>query len=218
MGHIPDHACAGTVIAVGLDREFELRVEGQHPQHGRCLLAPAGATRSVDAYGGRLAVCLIDPGISAQLPSATDQLVDALRGLTNPDLSAQWPHVWAMLGLPARPSMADKRVVRAARQLEHSVDQNLPAHELARAVGLSVSRLEHLFVKHLGAPMRTYRTWIRFRAVALAMAEGATLTAAAHAACFYDQAHFGRAFRQAFGIAPSLVLGPDVQIRAVNQA
>ena len=113
--------------------------------------------------------------------------------------------------------MVDKRVVRVARQLERSADQNLPAPTLADAVGLSVSRLEHLFVKHMGAPMRSYRTWLRFRAAALAMAEGATLTEAAHAAGFYDQAHFGRAFRQAFGIAPSLVLGPSVQICAVNQ-
>jgi transcriptional regulator GlxA family with amidase domain len=164
-----------------------------------------------------LAVCLIDPGMPAHLPCAPDRLIEILGGLTSHSLAAQWPHVWAQLGLSARPAVVDERVAKVARELERRADQNIPAQALADAVGLSASRLEHLFVEHKGAPMRSYRTWLRFRSAALAMATGATLTEAAHMAGFYDHAHFGRAFRQAFGVTPSFVLGPDIQFCAVGQ-
>jgi AraC-like DNA-binding protein len=103
-----------------------------------------------------------------------------------------------------------------AQQLERSAEKNWPAQKLAEGVGLSASRLEHLFAQHMGVPLRSYRTWLRFRAAAVVMAQGATLTEAAHAAGFYDQAHFGRAFRRAFGMPPSFVLGSDVQICTVT--
>jgi hypothetical protein len=41
---------------------------------------------------------------------------------------------------------------------------------IAKAVGLSTSRLEHLFKEQIGTPMRSFRTWCRFRAAAVALA------------------------------------------------
>jgi AraC-like DNA-binding protein len=64
--------------------------------------------------------------------------------------------------------------------------------------------------------MRSFRTWYRFRAAAEAFRTGGHMTSAAHAAGFYDSAHFARAFRQSFGLPPSSVLTPDLEIRLVG--
>jgi len=45
--------------------------------------------------------------------------------------------------------------------------------------------------------------------------EGASLTEAAHAAGFFDSAHFSRTFRQTFGFAPSTVLGATLRGRVL---
>jgi AraC-like DNA-binding protein len=42
-----------------------------------------------------------------------------------------------------------------------------------------------------------------------------TLTAAAQEGAFSDSAHFSRVFRQTFGMAPSAVLKPLVQVHLV---
>ena len=52
-------------------------------------------------------------------------------------------------------------------------------------------------------PFRRYRAWQRLRAAIREVAGGSSLTAAAHAAGFADQAHFTRSFRRTFGAPPS---------------
>ncbi len=52
-------------------------------------------------------------------------------------------------------------------------------------------------------PFRRYRAWHRLRAAIREVVGGSSLTAAAHAAGFADQAHFTRSFRRTFGAPPS---------------
>ncbi len=75
--------------------------------------------------------------------------------------------------------------------------------DLAATVGLSASRLGHLFTVQLGLPYRAYVLWARVQKVVDTLRSGATLTSAAHAAGFTDSAHMNRVCRQFFGLNPS---------------
>ncbi len=79
----------------------------------------------------------------------------------------------------------------------------LPLPELAAAVGMSPSRLGHLFSEQLGLTFPVWRRWARLQHALSQVADGATLTAAAHGSGFADSAHLTRACRAMFGITPS---------------
>jgi AraC-like DNA-binding protein len=97
----------------------------------------------------------------------------------------------------------DERIARAVAAIEANADDNSSVTKAAGAAGLSHSRFQHLFTREVGVPFRRYRGWQRLRAAIREAAQGTSLTAAAHAAGFADQAHFSRAFRAAFGAPPS---------------
>ena len=61
----------------------------------------------------------------------------------------------------------------------------------------------HLFSREMGLPIRRYTLWLRLRDVFLSLAEGCSLTEAAHRAGFADSPHMSRTFRGMFGIPPS---------------
>jgi AraC-like DNA-binding protein len=75
---------------------------------------------------------------------------------------------------------------------------------LAEAVGLSPSRLMHVFTESIGILLRPYLSWLRLQRAAAAIVSGkVSLTEAAHAAGFADAAHMSRSFKRALGVAPS---------------
>ena len=74
---------------------------------------------------------------------------------------------------------------------------------VARQVGLSESRLMHLFREQIGIPLRPYARWLRLRLAADEVRRGANLTQAAHAAGFTDSSHLSNVFHDTFGLTPS---------------
>jgi len=75
---------------------------------------------------------------------------------------------------------------------------------LAQAIGLSPSRLMHVFTESIGIPIRPYLSWLRLQRAAAAIVSGkVSLTEAAHAAGFADAAHMSRSFKRALGVVPS---------------
>ncbi|MFP5327988.1 MAG: helix-turn-helix domain-containing protein, partial [Acidimicrobiia bacterium] len=95
----------------------------------------------------------------------------------------------------------ESAVVRAARFALADPDDGRSIEELAAHVGVSPSRLSHLFTASVGTPMRSYRRWQRLLLAAEAIAGGARLTEAAHAAGFADGPHLARTFRDHFGLS-----------------
>ncbi|WP_043737283.1 MULTISPECIES: helix-turn-helix domain-containing protein [Nocardia] len=75
--------------------------------------------------------------------------------------------------------------------------------DVARRVGLSTTRLTHLFSAQVGLPLRRYVLWSRISTAIARVAAGDDLTAAAHAAGFSDSAHLTRTCRDTFGLPPS---------------
>lgn len=74
---------------------------------------------------------------------------------------------------------------------------------VAAQVGLSASRLRHLFTEQLGLPFTACVRWARLQTAMTVVRDGGTLTTTAHAAGFADSAHLTRVFRAMFGLAPS---------------
>lgn len=79
--------------------------------------------------------------------------------------------------------------------------------QLANEIGLSVSRLTHIFTEEIGVPIRSYARWMRLVNAIEHLANGRTITAAAHGAGFADAPHFNRTFRAMFGLSPSDAVG-----------
>ena len=78
--------------------------------------------------------------------------------------------------------------------------------ELAATIGVSTSRLTHVFSSEVGIPLRSYARWLRLVRAMERLAEGASITEAAHDARFADGAHFSRVFKEMFGLTPSEVM------------
>lgn len=97
----------------------------------------------------------------------------------------------------------DPRVAAAVRALRSAREGYPTSRALATTIGLSASRLQHLFAEQVGMSVRRYTLWVRLSAVLEELLEGASLTGAAHAAGFADSAHLSRTFRRMFGIVPS---------------
>lgn len=83
------------------------------------------------------------------------------------------------------------------------VDDTTSLEALATAVGLSPSRLMHVFTASIGIPLRPYLAWLRLQRAATAIVSESSLGDAAHAAGFADAAHMSRTFRRMLGVAPS---------------
>lgn len=207
---VPAHRCMVPVFSAGLDRTFRVDVEGDD-RITRSRYVAAGLMREVQAYGGRLAVLLIDPDLAVASPWDEAAAIANLQTLAEAFNVAAWRELNNALALPESRTQVPENVARAAQLIANSSEENLSVQSLAAQLGLSVSRLEHLFTEHIGTPLRSYRLWVRFRNAAQLLANGGSLTDAALSAGFYDSAHFSNAFKRAFGLPPSVVFAPGVK-------
>ncbi|MBB5788891.1 AraC family transcriptional regulator [Jiangella mangrovi] len=102
-------------------------------------------------------------------------------------------------------------VLEAAALVRERIDDGqLRLGDLAAAVGLSESRLGHLFSAQAGLPFRRYVLWQRLQRALALLAGGASLTDAAHGSGFADAAHLTRTFVRMIGAPPSR-LAKDVR-------
>lgn len=215
------HQHGAPVFLAGLYGPFGLRVQGGSWQACRTALVPAGMVHELDVGGEPIAVFYLEPSVDGA--HALAPLVANAReeqgavfgaGTALPLLRELWeaPDAagWAgealadMVDVSRRRARAglDPRIQRVAAAMTEA--ERVPElAALAHKVGLSPSRLQHLFTAEMGVPFRRYRAWGRMRRAIAEIADGSNFTAAAHAAGFADQAHFTHDFRRTFGAAPS---------------
>ena len=89
-----------------------------------------------------------------------------------------------------------ERVIEALREPESD------RAALVRASGVSLARLQALFARDVGVPIRRYQLWWRLMTAVIALRRD-DATTAAHAAGFADLAHFSRTCRRLLGYTPS---------------
>jgi AraC-like DNA-binding protein len=129
-----------------------------------------------------------------------------LAGATKAQLAADATRVVAALAGGASPTaVTDERVLRATEYIRARLDRPVTLDDVARHVYLSPDRLRHLFVEQTGMGLRPYVLWRRFVLAWDLLAQGESVSSAAHRAGFSDAAHFTRTSTQMFGFPPSLL-------------
>lgn len=216
------HSHSIPVYIAGLHGAFGLRISAEKWLACRAAVIPAGKSYELDAGGDPLAVFYIEPNIAnvdalTPLIRNTREVQGALIGTADgislirefyDDPSSA---KWAGLALDSvvefsrrRATRAlDPRIVSVVERMHHCYDDLAPVAQVASSVGLSASRFQHVFTQEVGVPYRRYRSWHRLRAAIRDVVAGSDFTTAAHAAGFYDQAHFAHGFRRSFGAPAS---------------
>ncbi|MBF6329230.1 helix-turn-helix transcriptional regulator [Nocardia transvalensis] len=165
----------------------------------------------------------VEEGEMVHLAPESDDGSALSRSVARPESAAAWVDAgvalaarlgedeWWADGLPyVRSTVRPRRhpaVTAAARLLPDLLEAGpVRLRDVSCQVGLSESRLAHLFSEEIGLPFRPYVRWLRMcRAVDL-IAAGHSLTDAAHAAGFFDAAHLTRVSNKTFGLSPAALI------------
>jgi len=156
----------------------------------------------------------LDPTIVGEAPAASDAA--SVAGLTVSQVErlehelAHWLQGHTAPHASAADGPADKRWAAVLQWLDHALEAPVRAEDAARSVGLSSSRFMHWFAEVSGLPFRAYVRWLRLQRAVRTLADGSTLTEAAHWAGFADSAHLTRTFVETFGVRPASLLGASV--------
>jgi len=184
----PDHPHR-LVVKEGLQAVFLLEPESTVARSLVAAYLLRGKTAALDEH-------LVEPFVE-QLVSLSRQppsCAEALRICD--DLLA------TLLGESRQLPIDDPRICEALASLRQLPENKGSVQDIARSVGISESRLMHLFKEQVGIPIRRYLLWRRLMVAIDSVRAGQSLTTAAHGAGFADSAHLSRTFRQMFGMTP----------------
>jgi AraC-like DNA-binding protein len=219
--HLDTHSGSVSCLAVGIDGELDVTVDGTTARVRSALIPPRLPNR-ITSSGHRMVFCFLEPGSARELTCRAllqpgrnihyghrdeRELAELGRCLTERDAVLRW--VDRATGSGA--ATLDQRIA-AALELLH-VDPELSAARLAARVHLSTSHFLRMFKRDTGTTCRRYRLWARMLTAAAHVAGGADLTTAAAAAGFASPSHFSSAFHAMFGLSPTRLLATPVDIR-----
>ncbi|TCK16626.1 AraC-like DNA-binding protein [Ancylobacter aquaticus] len=216
------HQHGAPVFLVGLYGRFGLRLAGGAWHWVRTAMVPAGVVHELDIGGDPIGVLYIEPTLEgahalaalASRATETEGVLVAggghftlMRELWEDAGSVAWASeaLDELIGFGARRARQplDRRIARVLARLRDGADDTPGVAAACAGVGLSPHHFQHLFTREAGVPYRRYRAWGRMRRAIAAVAQGSSLTHAAHEAGFCDQAHFTHDFRRTFGAPPS---------------
>jgi len=106
--------------------------------------------------------------------------------------------------VPTQTAREPRAVALAKDFLDYNLDRNVHLQDIARVSGLAPFRLFRAFERQLGMTPHGYQRQARIRCAIRHIRQGYTLSAAAAAAGFADQAHLTRCFRRAMGVTPGI--------------
>src|SRR5262249_54721737 len=215
------HHAMHFVLAVDGELRFRTTDRGRWTTAAGVLTAP-DIPHAIDACAGDQVVIFFDPESdmgaalrpalsgSIRLTSQAERAalvrgVDDPRSFSSVDAPEWTRRVTEPLGLPVRESrpVLHPAVRTLLERLRKSgVEDDTSLEGLAEAVGLSPSRLMHVFTESIGIPLRPYLGWLRVQRSACAILAGASGTEAAHLAGFADAPHMSRTFKRRLGFPP----------------
>ncbi|WP_245679325.1 helix-turn-helix transcriptional regulator [Actinomadura hibisca] len=220
LGSAHAHAHAAVQVLVVSAGEVLLTDAHDETRAVRAAVIGAGARHTLHAPDAEGVMVYLDPAgrdaraLAASLDrsdtvaswvTAAQPVEDLLAGRT-PSVAAGDQAVETLAGLPEPPRPASAAVVRALELLPELTGGPIRLDQVAAAVGLSPSRLRHLFVQQAGLPFSACVRWARLHAAMDVVRAGGSLTEAAHTAGFSDSAHLTRVCHAMLGLAPSTAL------------
>lgn len=210
------HSHHAIQITLSLEGDFELRTAGE-TMHGPAVAVAADAEHIFNATG-RAAFLFVDPETAAGTAIAAGLFgSNPLAAIPGARIAGHILALRAYAGEPGRladlgkailtdlaggiaPTPLDRRVRAMIAYANANLEGIVTLSDAVAGIGLSPSRLRHLFADQTGVPFKTYVLWLRIGKAVEAYARGESLTAAAHGAGFADSAHFSRTFRRTFGL------------------
>lgn len=162
-----------------------------------------------DTFGGRAIADLLKAGPRVLSPDEAGQFqVIVADALADGEAADPISRLTRLLGLSDAPrGPIDPRIEDLLGRIATADPPILDSRGLAAALGLSRTRLVHLFTGAVGLPLRSFLLWTKLRRSMESVAAGSTLTEAAHLGGFADSAHFSRTCRAMFGINPAALTG-----------
>lgn len=219
-----EHRHHAVQVVIGLSGRFRVTLDEERHEADFFIIG-ANRPHLFDGAGGRQAILLMDPEMDAakavtrklsseKPPHWPDsrRFADAVRrldALTTGDPFCEEARMVCtdlleIIAGPVTPSeTCDERIQKARDILSNLSEKRITVGELARTVGLSESRLMHLFTREVGIPLRRYILWLKMLEALKIMMSRESFTTAAHGADFSDSAHLSRTFRDMFGMTPS---------------
>ncbi len=190
---------------------------GEH--HGQGFVTPANVShRATAAYPSSFLYIDPDSASGQRIAAAIGERIRVLSPLQASDLAAivetsiadedadPAERLAVMLGAAEIAPARDARIA-AALGAFHKSGAPLDARALAHALHLSQSRATHLFRDEIGVPIRSFLLWSKLRRAFTGIAQGLSLTEAAHHGGFADSAHFSRTCARMFGASPLTITG-----------
>jgi AraC-like DNA-binding protein len=166
---------------------------------------PPDTVHAIDSAGAAVLVLLFE---SSALPGLDWSAAGGLRTRERLALDCPLRMLRRLAGTSALPPdgipRTDARIDRLMA-LARTTEGTVHLSDLAGRIGLSPSRLTHLFTHREGIPFKRWLLWDRLLRTVDHLAAGVDLTTAAHTAGFADSAHLSRNFRAHFGIAASRI-------------
>jgi AraC-like DNA-binding protein len=221
LQHLEAHVYGAPVLHVGIYGPFRMMLgDGTWRSH-RAAIVPPGLRHALDVAGGvhgKLFVETDSPSASAfrrRFPyrrgAVTDlndpETVEIFRWIFEDD--PQQEAVERRLDLLFAPgpeeTHLDPRIQKIVELIRNEPDRNYSQGELAASLGLSPSRLLHLFSEQVGVPYRRFRMWKRLMLSFELLHDQDNMTLAALDSGFADATHFSHAFRDTFGVNPAPV-------------
>jgi len=207
-------------IYVGLDDILSIKANDNLIK-SKAILINSNYPHQLVSSNGNVALILLNPNLynlnkhncySNIDFSIVDDLIKAITVFysNNPTLSDAKNLINNILSTFLKENILDKsidnRISLLLTKFEDIPYDKIYSKDLASYIGLSESRLSHLFKEQTGTPIRRYILWLRLRKAIKLIILGESFTTAAYASEFSDSAHLSRTYRNMFGVTPSEIL------------
>lgn len=228
VGHLPPnslHRHVSASLLWGLEKPFDLQIDGQWYRQETALVAP-DVHQALDPRGGQMLVVQLEPdalpwlslvatGLDWQWcslapPESLRQRLLALPAEGNCRLAREC--LKSLVSLLAENSQGvsnpeiDPRILSVSRKLRAQLPEKLDIDQLAVPLGISGSRLRHLFRERTGTTLKRFLLHLKLRSALACWQPGMSLSALAAEAGFYDQPHLARTAREMFDALPSVYI------------
>lgn len=221
LQHLEAHVYGAPVLHVGIYGPFRIMLADGAWRSYRIAVVPPGLRHALDVAGGvhgKLFVETDSPcaaGFRRRFPHCKGKITS----LNDPEIVALFHWIFEddpkqdaverrldLLLAPAQEeSLLDSRIQKVVELIRQEPDRNYSQDELAARLGLSPSRLLHLFSEQIGVPYRRFRMWKRLMLSFELLHTQDNMTLAALDSGFADATHYSHAFRDTFGVNPAPV-------------